>query len=84
MAKAVAKPKTTRKIVLTLSEAEAQTLQAVLCHVGGYKDLSPRKHTQAMWNALIPLVGEAYSNDTDNPAAVVAHGTVRFDNYLPF
>lgn len=40
------------EVVLTLTLEEAKTLRALTGGVGGSKDNSPRKHTDAIWGAL--------------------------------
>jgi len=45
------------EIVLTLSEDEAKTLQAIFSRIGGNCDHSPRRHTDALAGALRTIVG---------------------------
>lgn len=56
----------TREYTLTLTEAEAQTLAVVMAMVGGDPDTTPRKHANAIANALYES-GIFYRNTPQYP-----------------
>lgn len=47
-------------IVLTMSEAEADTLSTILGFVGGDPKKSPRQHTESISKALKQATGKSY------------------------
>ncbi|KUF18838.1 hypothetical protein [Streptomyces silvensis] len=67
--------------VLHLSTAEAETLVAVLAHVGGDPEESPRGDAERVLNALRDSgVRNFYPKHTDHPSRL-AHGSITFDDY---
>lgn len=64
------------EITLTLSEAEARAIFVVLGKVGGSPDCSPRKHTQAAYDALSTALGAPWV--LDMPEYKLAEGSIVF------
>jgi hypothetical protein len=72
-----------KDVTLTLNEDEANTLAAIMGHIGGRAD-SPRKHTTAILSALSGAgfkwyVGDVL-DDQAHPARLVS-GSLRFADY---
>lgn len=63
---------------LTLTEGEADFLQALVASVGGDEKRSPRKYVRGISKALAYATGETF-RDTD--AGLLARGAVHFLNY---
>jgi hypothetical protein len=89
MAEATTKTETVKvtKVTLILDEAEARTLRAILGHIGGDEQLSPRKHADAV-SAALGKAGFASPTSTAegrlvqkrDPYGHTVQG-VRFENY---
>ncbi|MEV0444042.1 hypothetical protein AB0I84_18745 [Streptomyces spectabilis] len=72
---------TEESFALTLSVAEAETLVAVLAHVGGDPDESPRGKAESVLEALMATgVRTYYPSPADHPNAL-ARGSVVFNDY---
>lgn len=74
----VAVEKSETRYVLELSEDEADALVAVLGRVGGVRDNSPRKHTEAVYAALAEHVGRSIDTHANK---LLGHGNVWFSDY---
>lgn len=76
MAEAIRTEKVVRvdTVTLTLSIDEAEALRAVVGSVWGDENDSPRKHIDAIWNALRDA-------GVPNVLASLVSEEIRFDNY---
>ncbi|MEV1157755.1 hypothetical protein AB0J27_20385 [Micromonospora chokoriensis] len=72
----VTPPPTT--VTLTLSEEEARAILVVCAKVGGPREGSPRKHTQAVYEALLTALG--VWTTLDMPESAAAAGDIHFSS----
>ena len=65
MATARKEPTSDYNLILTLNSQEAETLQTILGNIGGDPKTSPRKYSDAIWDAL-KAAGVEYSEGIQN------------------